>query len=361
MLGEKIKQAKELYEKYERQVSAVSLLFGFVIDSLTLQNIDALWENLWIVVNLFLVAFIIILLNRKAEPIEEGTWKHFWLFNTLQFSFGALLGSFFIFYFRSATLATAWPFLLIILVSMIANEIVQKKYAVLAVQISFLYLSLFSFSIFLLPLVIHNIGPMIFIASGFLSLFAVWLYSLVLKRFARERFKSSRTLIKKSVLAIFILFNVLYFTGLIPPIPLALKDAGIFHSVSRNQDGDYVVSREERGFLDYFRLREKVSWTSGDSLYAYSAIFSPAKFDVEIAHEWQYKDEELGWQTATKIPLFLVGGRGDGFRTYSTKSNLFPGLWRVNVVTPRGSLIGRITFRVVSIDDPLNLEDSIKD
>lgn len=353
----KIKELKEWYERHEKRFSTFSLLFGFIFDSLTLQRIDALRENLWITFNLFLVAVCIVLLNRWRD-----SRSHFWLFNILQFGFGALLGSFFIFYFRSATLAGAWPFLLILLTAMVANELFQKRYARLVLQISFFYLSVFSFTIFLLPLLLHAIGPLVFLLSGATSLLVLWLFVSILRRFAGESFRESRTLALRSIITIFVGVNLLYFTNLIPPVPLSLKDAGIYHSIERLADGTYLVSGDEKKFLDRFRFRERVRLVPGDTLYVYSAIFSPAQFDTSIVHEWQYKDEDAGkWVAASRVPLSLAGGRAEGFRTYSFKSNLSPGLWRVNVATLRGQLIGRISFRVIASSVRVPLEISVKE
>lgn len=358
-MKQKFNQLKEWYEGHERAVSTGSLLFGFVFDSLTLQQIDALRENVWIAANLLLAGACIVFLNRM-----RGKDLGFWLPNILQFSFGALLGAFFIFYFRSAALATAWPFLAIILAAMIANELFQKRYARLAFQLSFFYLSLFSFAIFLLPLVLHRIGALVFLLSGILSLLGIWLFVKALNRFAKEKFIEEKTHIWRLVSVIFISINILYFTNLIPPIPLSLKDIDVYHSVSRTLAGDYIVVGEKMGFLDYFRLRERVHWNAGEPLYVYSAVFSPGSLNTQIVHEWQYKDISPGgeekWVTSTRIPIFISGGRREGFRTFSTKYNLFEGLWRVNVETPRGQLLGRKAFRIIAAETEPTLEIEVK-
>lgn len=357
----KIKELKDWYEKYERRFSTITLAFGFVFDSLTLQRIDALRENLWLAMNLVLAGVLLVLINREKEPIGQGTWKHFFLFSLLQFSFGALLGGFFIFYFQSATIAAAWPFLLLLVGAMVANELFTKRYALLALHFSFLYLSIFAFSIFLLPLLIHSVGVAIFLLSGGVSLAVIGLYALAFKYFAPHKFAGGKEYLQYAVAAIFISLNLLYFTNLIPPIPLSLKDAGVYHSLGRRTDGSYVVSGEERGFFSFFRLRETIQWRTGSPLYAYSAVYLPAAINTSIVHEWQYKDERTGrWTTSTRISLPLSGGRPGGFRTYSTKSNLTPGLWRVNVATPRGALIGRISFRVTLSETSVPLETSVK-
>lgn len=351
----KLKHIKDWYETYDRRISMGSLLLGFVVDALTLQRIDALRENLWIAFNILVVALSIILLNRKRSETS-----YFWFSNILQFSFGALLGSFFIFYFRSATLSASWPFLLILLVAMVANELFQKKYARLAFQLSLFYFSLFSFSIFLMPLLVKDIGPEIFVLSGGVSLFFLWLYIFILHYFIREKFLESRTHIWSFVTVIFVGINLLYFTNLIPPIPLSLKDSGIYHSITRDVDGKYIVSEEVRGWDKYLPLHPRIHWREGEPLYAYTAIFSPGSLNTDVVHVWQYQKEDGEWVTATRIPLYLSGGRTSGFRIFSTKSNLSPGSWRVNVETKRGELIGRITFKIIPVNVLPALVTSIK-
>ena len=36
------------------------------------------------------------------------------------------------------------------------------------------------------------------------------------------------------MLSVVLIVNILYFANLIPPVPLALKDAGIYHQVNHN-------------------------------------------------------------------------------------------------------------------------------
>jgi len=333
-----VKQLIHYYEQYERKIGVASLAAGFIVDALTLQRIDALRENLWLLANLILAAVCIVAINRR----ETSESKHFWFENLLQFSFGALLGSIFIFYFRSATVSAAWPFLLLLFLALVGNELYQKRYKKLAFQLSFLYFSLFSFCIFLVPLLIRRIGPEIFLLSGIVSIFLIWIYITLLKNLAREKFLEERTGIRSFIIAIFIGINVLYFTNLIPPIPLSMKDAGVYHSISR-LGADYLVTEEERHFWELGS--DTIHWIPGEKLIAYTAIFSPGSIDTDIVHEWQYKSGGE-WITATTIPLHLSGGRSGGFRTYSGKENFSEGKWRVDVKTPHGQVIGRVKFEI---------------
>ncbi len=360
-MKKKIHHLKHWYERYEERISMASLVGGFIFDNLTLQRIDNIWDNLWITFNILLSAFCIVMLNRRnsargSEPLAEG----FWLPNILQFSFGALLGSTFVFYLRSATLSATWPFIALMLFAILANEFFQKKYDRLAFQLSFLYFSIFSFAIFLIPLLTKKIGAEMFILSGCASLVILYFFLHVLRKFAKERFLEERTHIWVLVTMIFVGVNALYFTNLIPPIPLSMKEAGIYHGLEKSLKGNYIVYEEKRGFEKYLLYREPIHLVAGETLYAYTSIYSPGSLNADIVHEWQYKNGQGQWVTATRIPLYLTGGRSGGFRTFSKKEVFTPGDWRVDVKTLRGQLIGRINFKIIPATTEPELVTSIK-
>jgi hypothetical protein len=201
------------------------------------------------------------------------------------------------------------------------------------------------------PVILHQIGPKIFVLSGFLSLITLMLFVFGLRYISRERFRESKKPLFLVIAGITVLINILYFTNLIPPIPLSLKDAGIYHSIVRNTDGNYTVTGEQQGFWDYFKPYELFQAIGGQPIYVYSSIFSPADLNTEIVHEWQHYDTVTKkWTTINQIQLSIIGGRDGGFRTYSIKVVNLPGLWRVDVKTPRGQLIGRIKFEVKNVD-----------
>ena len=72
-------------------------------------------------------------------------------------------------------------------------------------------------------------------------------------------------------------------------------------------------------------------------------------------------DEVQGkWITDRTIELPVIGGRDSGFRTFSKRSNLELGRWRVNVETESGQTIGRIRFNLVPPSSDANLQTTIK-
>ncbi len=351
------------YARFEGPLSSVSLFGGFVFDALTLKRIDMLWENVWVIVHLAVAGGCIVLANRAgraAFDAKQSAETPFWTVNVLQFCFGGLLSTFLVFYFRSGSLRASWPFLLILAAAFLANESLKRHYKRLDFQASFFFLSLFSFAIFIVPVVVHAMGPLVFLVSGAVSLALFWLFLRVLHRAAPDGFSHGRKVLFASVAGIFLAINALYFLDLIPPIPLSLQDAGVVHSIARNAQGNYVVKTEDAGWMGYFRLADQFHWVRGAPVCAYTAVFSPTSLRTKIVHEWQMYDDKRGWITTNRIELPLNGGRGGGYRTFSMKKEIKPGAWRVNVETPGGALLGRLRFNVILQTDEPELKTEIK-
>jgi hypothetical protein len=84
--------------------------------------------------------------------------------------------------------------------------------------------------------------------------------------------------------------------------------------------------------------------------------------NTEIIHEWQTYDRARGWTTSDRIALSVRGGRDGGYRTYTMKSGIRPGPWRVNVETSTGAILGRFRFNVLSLSAlPAPLKTELKD
>ena len=77
---------------------------------------------------------------------------------------------------------------------------------------------------------------------------------------------------------------------------------------------------------------------------AFVAVHAPLGLAQSVVFEWRHRNELLD-----RIPATIKGGRAEGFRTYSRKQN-FPldslGPWTVDLRTPTGQLISRMTFSV---------------
>lgn len=358
-----IEKTHNWYKRFERPISSISLLTGFVIDSLTLKRVDTLFENLWILGHIVIAGVIIFLLNKRKDIEASSQSKlHFWLVTILQFIFGGTLSAFLVFYFRSTDILNTWPFLLILAFAFIANESFKKHYIRQSFQISLLFISTYSFAIFIIPVLLHKIGSDVFIVSGLVSLLLIGIFTKILFRLTKDRLEQrSKRLTTIIIFSIFIGVNILYFTNLIPPIPLSLKEAGVYHSIKKNTGNDYDITYEDYGWREYFNLYQEYHRTIESPVYAYSAVFSPSKLNLTIVHEWQsYDESSKKWVTQSVVNLSVIGGREQGFRTYSKKSVLTPGKWRVNIKTSNGQTIGSLRFKIVNTDTEPYLSNKVE-
>ena len=356
---------EELIEWHERFTSPLSLIVGFLIDNfIILKRID-LWQgNAILLLHLTLAPTAFILLN----AIQAGRIKHPRIVAiapalpvVAQFAFGGLFSAFVALYSRSAGYIGTWIFIAVLACFLVGNERFRKLYMRFSVQVAMYFTALFLFLIFFLPVVFHQIGTIMFVISGMTSVGGVALLLYILSRVAPEIEKQERTKSARSIALIFFLINTSYFTNVIPPLPLALKDAGVYHALSRTQNGDYALSGESIPW--YQRIlpgSETFHRASGESAIVFTSIFAPSGLSTPILHEWQTYDEMAKkWITTNTVSFTINGGRDGGFRGYTQKSGLVAGKWRVNVITPSGLIVGRVTFTVVDGTTPQTLVTTI--
>ncbi|MSU55320.1 MAG: DUF2914 domain-containing protein [Candidatus Taylorbacteria bacterium] len=343
-------------QKIKRHGSSLSFIAGFAWDNIMLSRIDHLLANVLLGLYLLLSAMSIIGLNAPVGENFRGriTERYSkWLPFILQFCFGSLFSAYLVLYTRSASLSSDWPFLLFLGFLVISNELFRKRYFSITLPSSIFFVVLFSYSIFSMPILFGNISDKIFVFSGLLSFGVFVLFSFVLFKVAPEKFKTSGLRLYATVTGLFILFNLAYFSGFIPPIPISIKEIGVFHLVERNTDGNYTLSFEPSKWHYIFSGTSKIyNRLPDEPVYLWSSIFAPTKFNLPIFHRWQHFDESsLSWKTTDLLQFTVVGGRDEGFRGYTVKAKVYPAKWRVDVETLRGDLVGRFDFEI--IDNPL--------
>lgn len=346
---------KELYFRYEKILLPISFFAGLFWDNLTLRRVDLLYENSVFVWNLFQAILCIALINAYDSGRLRGNFFGKiapFLPIFLQFSFGNLFSGFIVFYLRSGSFWASWPFIFLLGILFLGNEFFRKRYARLTFQISVFFIAIFSYSVFALPVLVNKMGAVVFLASGALALLACGLVLYVLFRIMPEKIRQSSKHLLSVILSIYLVFQILYFANIIPPIPLSLKGMGIYHSIELANTNGYLYKitfePENNTYLFYKDQSSIFHWKQGSAIYCYSAIFSPADLNMPIFHRWMHFDEEKGkWVESAFISFEIKGGRVSGYKGYTFLKNIVPGKWRVDVATERGQVLGRQSFTVV--------------
>ncbi|MCH8889028.1 DUF2914 domain-containing protein [Patescibacteria group bacterium] len=349
-----MQKIKDFVATHEQQLSFGALLSGFLVDNFTLSRIDLWLDNIILFSYLLVAGFSIILINTWRRPFVER-----WIPYAMQFAFGGLFSGYVIFYSKSATLAGSWPFIVMLAILLLGNEFFKERYQRLIFQMSIFFVAVFSFLIFFLPVVIGEMGASIFLLSGATSLLVIWLFIKLLALLTSGATKAYQGKMKASIVGIFLAFNLLYFTNIIPPIPLSLKELDVHYAVER-EGQNYIVYSEDTKWFEFYK-RNTYQHIDGEPLSSFSAVFAPTRLTEQITHKWSYFDEESeSWILLAQISFPITGGRDGGYRGYSVKKNVFPGQWRVDVVTERDQILGRKNFRVVAADDIPPLVAEIK-
>lgn len=349
--------------RHERPLFIGSLLVGFSSDLIMFRYLDVRVVFLTLFGHLALAGAGIVILNlHEAHRLQSRFFSYMNVLAplALQFSFGALLSAFVLFYSHSGSLAASWPFIAALVFLMVGNEMFRRFYARPVVQMSVYFFSLFAFANWMIPYLFHTVGPAVFLTSGFVSAAILALFYFGLRLFA-PHMTAQKLRLAASVSVILVSMTILYFANAIPPIPLAMRDSGVYHGVRRAGDG-YQVLAEERVRSIVSFAPEKFHITPTDrTAYAFSSIFSPARLNIEVVHEWQRRDSYTGaWTTVNSVSFPLIGGRDKGYRGYSWNARVEPGAWRVNVKTTGGQIIGRIAFAAVESDEPHPLKLLVK-
>ncbi len=336
-------------QRNERHLGALVFVGGFVTDLVTFVLLDISLVNLLFAVYLIVAAVSVFLLHTLSRANRKPSLVRRILLVLLplvaQYLIGSLLSGFLIFYTKSSVLSVSWPFIILLALIFLANEWFRKYKDKLIFLVTLLFFTTYAYAIFALPLVLHALGPWIFILSTLLAVAASSLFLYLLWRTGKERLSESLMPIIGSCLALLIVIVTSYFSGLVPPIPLTLKEGGIYHSL-RHEGDKYVLTTEPS--QAWWNLGPQiVHVTPGETIYAYTAIFAPIRFGTNVVHRWEWFSEREGtWVLKSTIAFPIAGGRAHGYRGYSEYSNPEPGKWRVSVETPNGQVIGQLLFSV---------------
>ena len=325
-----------LWQKYEHHLGVAAIFAGFIFDLIIADRPDSIPNNILLLSYLFIAGATIVLLNIRAprHREQEHSFEQLLLLLILQFCFGGLASNLLVLYGRSGTFG---------------------RYALLRFNIVALYLLLLSYCVIAVPTFItHTIGVWVFLLSGAVSLGVVAVFIFLVSVVALQGRREELVAVVTTVGAIFVIFNLLYFLNVIPPVPLALKDIGIYHSLLRRSSGEYLAIYEKPRRYEIWRATAMAyTLTPGEGAFCFSSVFAPTELEAPIYHRWEYYNEEAGgWETRSRVSFPISGGRSEGYRGFSTKYALVVGRWRCDVETSEGALIGRTSFTVIESTTP---------
>ncbi|MAZ47306.1 MAG: hypothetical protein CME65_02005 [Halobacteriovoraceae bacterium] len=346
----------KLHEQYERYLPATFFSGGFVLDVLTLGEVDEI-SNIF-VLSLYLILAVVILslevlgVNSLKTDLKWLQKSFTYREDAFHFCLGALLSAFTLFYFKSSSLANSFFFLGFMVIILLLNEIPRFQKFGMVIRSVLIMLALESYLILIIPTALGQVSDLVFLLSITLSFclsgLALWLLS--------KSLVETKLVLKNMFfpqIAVLALFILLYWTKVLPPVPLSIKSIGIYHNVIK-KDSEYYVLTEKPVWKFWHNGDQEFLARPGDKVYVAASVFSPAGFSGKVFLRFMQESRD-GWITSDRIPINILGGRLGGFRGYAYKSNYNPGNWQVRVETATGLEIGRINFEIK--DDPATIEE----
>jgi len=339
---------KSYWNRAKIYTPALAFIGGFLFDIITLDSIDS-WLNVsqqalyLCLITFFLLSEIVISDFHSTSKALQKVW-HF-KEEIMHFFLGSLLSVYTLFYFKSASGATALLFILLMLGLMVINELPRfQKYGP-RLRSALLSLCWLSFLSCITPVLLGFVGLLSFFISILCSFALIYsLYFFILKKYPAHRAPLQREFLLPS-LSVLVLFIFLYLFKLIPPIPLSIQKIGVYHQIKK-EGISYKLYYLPTWWKPWQTSSQDFVYREGDKIHCFATVYSPTKFKDQVRMRWQLKDSSGDWQNTDVIPMTITGGREGGFRGYSVKSNYTEGEWRVVVETTDGRELGRIRFSV---------------
>lgn len=337
----------------------IAFILGFITDTLLLNQIDNLVDNLILLFYVVLASISILLFYIGVA--ERGPAFIARFFKTyapvlMQYSFGGLLSGMLIFYGRSGDWLASAPFLILIISIIFGNEFINKRSDRLIYHIGLYFVGLYSYVVLVVPVITGKMGDLIFILSGWIAVGIITVVVQTLFRIVPNFMMSNVKRIIVTIGGIYISFNILYFTNTIPPIPLSLTELEVVQAVTRTTDNNYRVEEEVQPWYRKLPLVKNVIHPQNNSIACFAKVYAPTKLSTEIFHRWEYKDANGDWQEHFRLGYEISGLNKGGYRGYTDMQNFFAGTWRCSVETKRGQVLGRVTFVISQTGQPKGIK-----
>ena len=247
---------------------------------------------------------------REAQPdaLPMPRWiEWLWGYRSFVFHFclGTLMNLYSIFFLMSASLFSSIVFVAILFGAIVLNELHAIRRG-LDVKIALYILCIFCFWSLLIPILLHSISRLTFLLS-FAATLAILAYFVTVLRRRIGRTPLVRRLLMPGI-AVSVMFLLMYWVGLIPPVPIAARTLGVYHRVERVGDEfrlSYVPSWWRLWRSDDRRFVAE----PGDVVHVFFAIYAPTRFDDTVFVRWSFLDRTSSWKDSDRIPIRITGGR----------------------------------------------------
>jgi hypothetical protein len=344
-------RTRDFYERHEMPLDLLFFAGGFVFDIFAAsKGIDHLLVIVQQAAYLLLIGGILHLefVHRARPDTGVPPWlARAWEYRSLalHFCLGTLANLYSIFFLMSASAMSSVAFVGLLFLAIALNEMKVVRDSGVDIKVGLFVLCVFCFFALMAPIAYGRVGAETFAVSLAGTVLALGLFYLSLRVRLGGHDLNRRLLLPGSVVTACFLAS--YLAGIIPPVPIAARKMGVYHRVER-QGEVYALYRDPAPWTSWLVRDQRFVARPGDQIYAFVAVYSPARFEDAVFVRWELRDAAQGWQTSDRLPLTIVGGREEGFRAYTTKRNYSPGRWRVSVETSDGRQIGRLAFTVIA-------------
>jgi Protein of unknown function (DUF2914) len=347
----------------QRHWLSLAFVGGFVTDFILLNRVDDTIDNAILsayvgLATISLLLFYAGIAQRFGERLSPRVVRYAGGF--MQYAYGGLFSGMLIFYGKSGALLASWPFLVLIIVAILGNELIKERSQKLVFNLFAYFVGVFSFVVLQVPVLTGQMGGFVFLGSGVIALIIVYGVVQLLAYIIPNYLQLEMRKIVFVLVGTFALFNLLYVANIIPPIPLSLKEITIAQSVVR-VGGDYEIVYEPAPWWQFWRRVHETFHPETGSVACFTRVFAPTKLTTEIKHVWEYRDEETGrWVHHFSLPFPIVGGGDNGYRGFTAISSYQDGVWRCRVTTTRGQIIGQQVFTIDSSVPPRATERRVE-
>lgn len=327
---------------------AVFFFAGFIWDALTIGRNVAAFDLIIFAGYLLAAALILFSISRPSFILadEAKLPKRLYAivssrlpYFLLQFLFGSLLSALFILYFKSSSHWLAWLMSLLLASLLVVNEFLEDHYRRFTISWALFGLCAMLLFNFALPFLLGSVLSIWFYLSTLLgAMFAYWLYTKTPNHLG--------SIWPVSVIAG--LLMLAYAVDMIPPVPLVKRDIAMAYAIEK-VDGKYQLSQHKSAWWVFWRkTSDDLQVQNGQRIYCFSTIFAPAGLKTKLFHDWQLHTKR-GWVLQSRASFTVSGGRYNGFRGYTYKSNPAAGDWRVVIKTENEKTIAVHKFTVSNL------------